>query len=110
GQSLLDGRCCSHRNWSHDGKNRRLGNGPRDAQYQISEMLVSVLSQENYLRLARKRFNVGRVCQAAGAHVAANDFRQILFMERDIALRHVHHARTVRMAAGYWRSEIGQAS
>ena len=74
-----------------------------------ARLLGLVFRQENYLRLARERFNVGGVGQASGAHVAPDDFFQIFFEEGNIALGHFDHARPVGMTAGNRRSKIRQA-
>src|SRR5258708_13062168 len=60
--------------------------------------------------LARKRFDIGRIDQPHGTHVPRDNFLQVLFEERNVALRHLNHARAVGMAAGNWRAKIRQAS
>src|SRR5882762_11958193 len=73
-------------------------------------MIVRVFREKNDLRLARKSLNVRRVREAPGTHVAANHVGQVLLMERNLALRHFHHARAVFVAAGDGRPEIRKAS
>ena len=56
-----------------------------NANRQVGQMIRRIFSQENHLRLARKRLNVGGVGQASGAHVTLDDFGKILFEEGHVA-------------------------
>ncbi len=99
----------AHRNRSHDRQNRRLGRQPRNPQGNVGQALRFVFGQENHVGSAGKSFNVGGIRQPAGPHIAPDDFFQILFEERDVALGHLHHARPVGMTAGNWGAKIRQA-
>ena len=60
-------------------------------------------------RLAGKRFDVGRVGEASSPNVAPDNFLQILFEERNVALGHFDHAGAVGMATRNRSAEIRQA-
>ena len=72
-------------------------------------MFRRVFREKNYLGFAGKRFHVGRVNQAARPHIALDDLVKVLLEERNVALRHLHHLGTVRVAAGDRGAEISQA-
>ncbi len=97
------------RSRSHDGQDRRLGGQTRNAHGDIVQSVRFVFGQENHLRLAGKRFDVGGVSQTSRAHIAADDLFQILFEKGDVALGHLDHARAVRMTTGDRSSKIRQA-
>ena len=71
-------------------------------------MVGHVFRKENYLRLAGKSFHVGGVSQAPGADITLDDLGKILFVKGNVPLSHLHHAGTVRVAAGDGRSKIRQ--
>jgi len=77
---------------------------------QVVEQIVgAVFCQKNDLRLARKRFDIGGICQPPRAYISPDDLFQIFFKEGNIALSHLDHARTVGVTAGNWSTEICQA-
>ncbi len=79
-----------------------------DPDNQFRQMLGMVFRQKNYTALARKRVNIGRVSQSTGANAALDYFTEVLLMEGNLALGHLHHSGAIGVAAGYRSSEIGQ--
>src|SRR5216684_60946 len=61
------------------------------------------------MSLARKRFDIGRIHKPSGPHVPPDNFLEVLFEERNVALRHLHHARAIGMTTGNWCTKIRQA-
>src|SRR6266576_4681692 len=72
-------------------------------------MSSGIFRQKDHLRLAGKRVHVGGVGQPPAADVALYDFFEILFVEKNIALRHLDHARAVGITTADRSSEIRQA-
>ena len=106
---LFQSACGADRSRSDNRQNRGLGRQPRDAHGHIDQTLGFVFGEENDLRLAGKRFDIGGVGEPARTHVAPDDFLKILFEEGNVALGHLDHARPVGMTAGNWSAKIRQA-
>src|SRR5437879_87748 len=62
------------------------------------------------MSLACERFDICRIHKPSGPHVPPDNFLEVLFEERNVALRHLHHARAIGMATGNWCTKIRQAS
>src|SRR5207302_6542456 len=100
-QLPLDPRCRTNRNRRSYHERVSSGGEPGNAHCDIAEVFRAIFGQEDHSNLAGKSLDIRGVGQTAAAHVAPNDLLEIALEKRDAALRHLDHARTVRVATSY---------
>ena len=110
GETFFQPRTGANSHGSNNCENRRLGREFGNSQDNVVEVLGAVFGEKNHLCFAGEGFDVGGVSKASGAHVAADDLLKIFFKERNVALRHFHHARAIGMTTGNRGAKIRQTS